>query len=250
MLMIGQLVKYVNGQVIVNIPNTLQCLVNNQVDGKTLLSLTSRDLREEIGVSAINERKRLHSDINVLKGYASLSISDANYLSVKLFSDESKYEKEVEADYSDMTIAEREQLQEIYLYEMSINDLREATKLQEFFNGCQLQEELDSRIANNVNDLDDANASSRLEQEVHEMLNNEEKRKADNQSIIDSIIHENSKSVGFDDTEDYVVLVASNSVKSHHGIVCSDPTIEKFSETLPCGHNYCDKCMTEWFDAQ
>lgn len=118
-------------------PNTLQCLVNNQVDGKTLLSLTSRDLREEIGVSAINERKRLHSDINVLKGYTSLSISDANYLSVKLFSDESKYEKEVEADYSDMTIAEREQLQEIYLYEMSINDLREATKLQEFFNGCQ-----------------------------------------------------------------------------------------------------------------
>jgi hypothetical protein len=37
--------------------DTLERLVNNEVDGKTLLNLTCRDLREEIGIKGINERK-------------------------------------------------------------------------------------------------------------------------------------------------------------------------------------------------
>lgn len=228
--------------------DTIKCLIHNEIDGRILLTLSSRDLRDEIEIKSLSERKRLFNDISVLRGYANVceGRNKNDYLSVKSYMELLGTRKYMEEDDDDFIIAEREQFNELISYERSISDLKKAAKLQGNFNYYQLQEEEDAKLARQLNNLDDTTALSRLDTESRKLVNNEEKRQSDNQRAIDLISHEPKRlcegQVSFDFQNTPI------RVQGDICIVCDSITVDSHSVTLICGHVYCDTCIAEWFE--
>lgn len=58
--------------------NAIKALSRNKVDGEDLLSLTPSEIREELKVKSMKERKRLISDIDVLRGFTTVEKAKEN----------------------------------------------------------------------------------------------------------------------------------------------------------------------------
>jgi SAM domain (Sterile alpha motif) len=60
-----------------HLPHLIPLFAKNEVDGITLINLTQEELREEVGIRSLGERKKVYENIQKLK--FSLSIRDQAY---------------------------------------------------------------------------------------------------------------------------------------------------------------------------
>ena len=141
--------------------STVKALARNQISGEMLLTLSPKDLREEIGIKALSERRRFALDIDVLKGF--------NRVNESLGSVEFQEIKEVVATLHDklryedpLMFAVSLQLSEITSEESRMRDHFVASELQGYFNKLYLLDEKDEAIAKAVGNTTDASASERL----------------------------------------------------------------------------------------
>jgi hypothetical protein len=108
--------------------------------------------------------------------------------------------------------------------------------------------------------LNDNAAHKRLDEDAQVMALNEDKRRINNEVIIDSIICDEPKNEPKSNDKEFHFSIEDAEHKSssdhlsfdcHHVgicIVCDKNTDQNCSESLPCGHVYCNGCIAEWFD--
>ena len=142
-------------------PSTINSLAQNQISGEMLLTLSPKDLREEIGIKALSERRRFALDIDVLKGFMRVheNLASVEFQEIKevvtTLHDKLGYE-------DPLMCAVSLQLSEITLEESRMRDHFVASDLQGYFNKLYLLDEKDEAIAKAVGNTTDASASERL----------------------------------------------------------------------------------------
>ena len=241
-------------------PNTLTALSRNKIDGDTLINLTANDIREELRIESLKERQRLLKDIDVLRGFSEVYENESNelYISMKIYFNNpiAGIEQKIdEQEEHNLNFIENLQLKEIAIFENRLDDHSKASELQSYFNVCMLREQEDSEIARTIDNLNDATARSRLQLGLNNMSINEERRKAENEVIINSI----GKDDIFDETADETrfarkfsnMLLINPPIVQSTGtmecIACSDEVSERKSIRVTCGHRYCEGCLEDWF---
>ncbi len=224
-------------------PNILSAFVDNEINGQTLLSLTAHEIREELGIKSLADRRRLISDINVLKGYNCVHEAlkeNEEYNTIKNVTVEAISNGVSYYDEAEMVVIEM-QIKEVADYEERQQNLQKAAQLQTYFNSLILTDEIDAKIAKDIGNVDDRTAVAQLERLSIDIFKNKETaRKNENEAIIRA---SESSDAGFSNVEhkeyernerENVVRLASLSLQK------SDISKDK-QQCISCG--YCFNCL-------
>lgn len=232
--------------------DTISALASNEVDGKLLLSLSQRDLREELGIKSLPDRKRLYSDIIVLN--ARKQIKMETYKSDEYFEVKQTVEAVVEEGGID-SISSKVldlQLEEVKAYESRVADHELATITQEYFNYLLQKDESDASIAIELNNINDRAAAVILRRQA----DLEAATERENESLImeqtKSFLDENgSKEVAEENEDQSTAVVVPHLLQPNsllrECIVCGI-NIYPQVQSLECGHHYCDSCLRDWLN--
>lgn len=231
--------------------STIASLSSNEIDGVTLLSLTPNDLKVELGIKSLAERRRLLADITLLKGY---DVAHSNYKESILYGELKLaiQDKHINGVYNEFV---KLQIVEVNHFELRNKDHGEAIKVQSDFNKLLHLDELDANIAKHVGNVDDRTAATRLQDGVAQQQRFEMNRHQEAEIAIQSagIEKENSETVLM---TEYVPELKSfeNEPTANVGkpinercIMCNEQFDRKGPIVLPgCRHGYCGPCMGDW----
>jgi hypothetical protein len=247
---------------------TVKSLADNDIDGEIMLTLTSQDLRVEVGVKSLKERRRLTSDINALKGldfvhqqlehneeYSTLKQAVAN---------------ETSSGVPTETLIRNMQTDAVRNFEARVNDHKLAAETQAAFNLLALLEEEDEAIARAVNNANDRTAFSRLQtitsesnmvDEVSKLTKvGYEERKhesGENKSYVDSEICCNNvvENVSTDMSAlPHLPIAKFAGAETVKCVVCQKSLTGNDASNFNslqsmCGHCYCASCLRDWFQS-
>ena len=252
---------------------TVRSLAENEVDGQILLSLTVSDVRDELGVKSLAERRRLITDITVLQGnvftrdqngnkeYVSIKASLKNWEHTSVLDEEMK-------SFVDFQIAEIEE------FESSLKDHMTATDIQTKYNKLFLTEQRDEIAAKAADNVGDQMASSRLSEVAATfaredrydvplmILNGSEEKSCDAsvsslessfELIMECKEEELKKLNPPTPTADSQYLVSGHvsgqSDRNLSCLVCGHVITahhHNFAIQAPCGDTYCKSCLRDW----
>jgi hypothetical protein len=260
---------------------TVSSLANNEIDGSTLLTMTPKLLREEVGVKALKERQRLHSDIQVLTGV----LLTLNFSNSKQYQECKQMLGEVYEDESKMSSDESMvivlQENEVFLYEQRVQDHNKSIDAQRYYNSLMFLEEKDAGVAQKVDNIDDRAATRRMQQASTIEDESEARRIRENEEIIreaseaDANLAANrllltgfSVSGGSSRPGSAEKYEANDNLDPQgwmqichptedHGpksgtkrdcVACLNSCKKQSSVTALCGHNYCHSCLRDLFE--
>jgi hypothetical protein len=228
--------------------STLKSLLDNHINGRTLLSLSTADMREELGISSLSERRRLFAEISLLNGMTLLEKNEHNCEILEKLKTSMNSVKKKNGGDREFEDAVKVQSEEIARFEAISDNLREAISLQEHFNMLMFLEQADALIATRVGDATDAEARIRIREGL---LHLEEEKQEVFKIATDYLAKPNmDNSVDIDDDDCCSASVCSSTASAvdYHQSNCMSCNLITAADdySLPCGHSYCKICMTDW----